>query len=105
MNHQERLERVAQALDEMSDEMPELLALSEELTDIAKFWPTEAPIRRDVPRWMAELQPALERAAQQIIYERYSHGAGSGYVAASPPVDYARYLLDPNSFVNITAGI
>ena len=55
----ERLADVARRLDELSEELPELLALAEELQGIAEAWPeTRVEVKRDQD--LTELLGAVE---------------------------------------------
>lgn len=80
----DRLLEIAQRLDELSEEMPELAALSEEIglaAEQAFFQPVNATVNPGtavMPRWLAEVRQVVERAMQE---ERYMYH------------DYVRYSV------------
>lgn len=87
MNGPERLLEVAQRLDELSEDLPELQDLSEQLGRIADSWPAPQPQRSgDIPEWLAQIQQIMEQRAAEVLYERYgARDPSSGYVTVNLP--------------------
>lgn len=103
----DRLIEISQRLDELSDDLPELADLGEELGKIADTWPTTSSDPRAegaIPRYMAEIQQVLERAAEEILYNRYGPGnPHSPYVTFSMPNRmFAPPSQSPVDFAKIT---
>ena len=96
MNDQEWLSTIALRLDELADDGPaELADLAEDLGKIVDRWPTAPPTKReDNPRWLAEIQHIVERAAQEIFYERYGNADGRYATFSIPNPDYQRMVRD-----------
>lgn len=95
MNPQEWLNTIAQRLDELADEgPPELLDLAEDLGRIADMWPTDPPPSREGdPRWLQEIREVLERAAAEILHDRYGGSTSQGptLTVSIPNPNYDRW--------------
>lgn len=112
MNVSERINAVAQRLDELADEgSSELTTLAEELGRIADDIPvTVAAIDpaqgREKREWMHEMEQLMERVAVQIVSDRYGRsGQGGAYATVNIPTpqyfqsatglsaDYVRHIM------------
>jgi hypothetical protein len=93
----ERLLDVAKRLDEIADDGPsELTTLSDEIGKIVASIEDAPPPNtvvqsRPVPRWMRDMQQMIERAAEEIIFDKYDNQGRHEIVIRNPrygPRDY-----------------
>lgn len=111
---EQRLNDVAQRLDELADEGPsELTTLAEELGRIADEIPSVMPMNRkaDTPEWLARIEQIVEQAAVEIVGMRYgtpSFNSGNPYITLNLPNPAARYYMpnmaaaDPSAIFKIS---
>lgn len=95
----DRINAVAQRLDELADDgSSELTTLAEELGRIADDWSTGAIThvgKEATPEWLRRIQREIERAAMEIVSQRYeqnhtTYGSGAYFTIAIPnPQSYA----------------